>query len=107
MSALNTTANATVMLTREIRFFATSHLLLYRTEMVGGCGGVTGVLHAAHADGGGHAGAGAPLDPGDVPVNRPPPPPPPPAFALSSDTAPVIESGPGVVGGLSHGSVAS
>jgi hypothetical protein len=93
------------MPTRKIRFFATSHLLLYRPEMVGGCGGVTGIVHAGHADGGGHAGAGAPLDPGDVAVNRPPPPA--PAFALSSEVAPVIPSGPGVVGDLSHGSVDS
>jgi len=69
----------------------------------GGGGCVTGVVHAGHAGGTGHAGGGAPLDPGTVPVNRPLP----PAFALSSEVAPVIASGPGVVGGLSHGSVAS
>jgi hypothetical protein len=32
---------------------------------------------------------------------------PPTASALSSDTAPVIDNGPGLVGGSSHGSVAS
>jgi hypothetical protein len=105
------------MLTREIRFFATSHLLLYRAPGPGptkfpgggggggggGCtGGVTGA-HAGHAGGTGHAGGGAPLDPGTDPTNRPTL----PAFALSSEVAPVMASGPGVVGGLSHGSVAS
>ena len=80
------------MLTREIRFVATSHLLLYLV------GGVTVVMFT-HT---GHAGTGAPPDAGAAPVNCAPPP-----AALSSDTAPVIASGPAAVGGLSHGNVAS
>src|SRR5271156_2934872 len=51
----------------------------------------------------GHAGTGAPPDDGDAPVNCAPP----AELALSSDVAPVIASGPGVVGGLSQGSVDS
>src|ERR1019366_10603167 len=106
VSALSTTAKASVMLAREIRVFTTSHLLLYRAPGPGPkppCP-PTGVVHAGHAGGTGHAGAGAPLDPGDVPVH---PTLPPPAVALSSDTAPVIESGPEVVGDWLHGTVAS
>jgi len=95
------------MLTREFRFFATSDLLLYRApEPPPPPCPPPAIVHAKHTTGG-HAGAGAPLDPGEVPVNPTPPPPVPPAFALSSDTAPVIESGPAVVGDWLHGTVAS
>jgi hypothetical protein len=71
---------------------ATFHLLPYRPDVP------TVVMFVQT----GHAGTGAPPDDGAAPVNCAPP-----ALALSSDTAPVIASGPGAVGGLSQGNVAS
>src|ERR1700687_1662884 len=94
--------SATAIRKLEIRFFMPATLTSSPENYGGGGGGGGGGLPppptgttAATGSHTGHPGGGAPLEPGIELANNPCP----PAAALSSETAPVIASGPGAVAG--------